>query len=34
MYDSCELDPWIEDAEISGDDRTSIDQVEEEEQNV
>jgi len=25
MYDSCELDLWIEDAEISGDDRKSVD---------
>ena len=25
MYDSCELDEWLADAEISGDDRTNID---------
>lgn len=25
MYDSCELDEWVEDAEISGDDRVSVD---------
>ena len=25
MYDSCELDQWIEEAEISGDDRATID---------
>ena len=28
MYDSIELDEWIEDATISGDDREQIDQEE------
>ena len=28
MYDSIELDEWIEDATISGDDREQIDQDE------
>jgi len=33
MYDSCEEDVWLEDAEISGDDRTSVDHDAIEERN-